>query len=138
MLARCGITDSGLGAPFWFSAMVNGEDCRNATYKNRIRNTPYGLLYGEKKDLSKFRPFGCRAYTHLTNAGREKGNGAPRAVEAVNLGFASDRNTSAYKLYIPSTRQIIVTNQAVYDERFFPYRKEELIKQLSSSLLKSV
>jgi hypothetical protein len=33
-------------------------------------------------------------------------------------------------LYIPSTRQIIVTNQAVYDERFFQYRKAELIKQL--------
>ena len=40
-------------------------------------------------------------------------------------------NTSESKLYIPSTRQIIVTNQAVYDERFFPYRKEELIKQLN-------
>ena len=130
MLAKCGIADSGLGAPFWFSAMVNGKDCRNATYKHRIRNTPYGLLYGEKKDLSKFRPFGCRAYMHLAKARREKGKDAPRAVEAINLGFASDRNTSASKLYIPSTRQIIVTNQAVYDERFFPYRKEELIKQL--------
>ena len=51
-------------------------------------------------------------------------------MEDVSLGFASDRNTSAYKLYIPSTRQIIVTDQAVYDERFFPYCKEELIKQL--------
>ena len=52
------------------------------------------------------------------------------AVEAVNLGFVLDRNTSAYKLYLLSTRQIIVTNQAVFDESFFPYRKEELIKQL--------
>jgi hypothetical protein len=41
-------------------------------------------------------------------------------MEGVNLGFASDRNTSAYKLYIPSTRQIIVTNQVVFDESFFP------------------
>ena len=65
MLAKCGIADSGLGAPFWFSAMVNGKDCRNVTYKHRIRNTPYGLLYGEKKDLPKFGPFGCRAYMHL-------------------------------------------------------------------------
>jgi hypothetical protein len=51
-------------------------------------------------------------------------------VEGVNLGFASDRNTSAYKLYIQSTRLIIVTNQVVFDESFFPYRKEDLIKQL--------
>ena len=61
---------------------------------------------------------------------REKGKGAPRAVEGVNLGFASDRNTSAYKLCIPSTRQIIVSNQVVFDESFFPYRKEDLIEQL--------
>ena len=120
MLAKCGIADSGLGAPFWFSAMVNGKNCRNATYKHRIRNTSYGLLYGEKKDLSM----------HLTKALHAKGKDALRAVEAINLGFSSDCNMSASKLYIPSTRQIIVINQAVYDERFFPYRKEELIKQL--------
>jgi hypothetical protein len=52
----------------WFSAATNGTNCRNATYKRRIRNTPYGLLYGEKKDLSKCRPFGCRGYMHLTQA----------------------------------------------------------------------
>jgi hypothetical protein len=56
ILAKCGIADSGLGSPFWFSAAINGKDCRNATYKHRIRNTPYCLLYGEEKDLSKCRP----------------------------------------------------------------------------------
>ena len=86
ILAKCGIADSGLGAPF------------------------------------------CSA--HLTKARREKRKYAPRAVEAIHLGFESDCNTRASKLYIPSTKQIIVTNQAVYDERFFPYSKEELIKQL--------
>ncbi len=38
MLAKCGIADSGLGAPFWFSAAPNGKDCRNATYNHRIRS----------------------------------------------------------------------------------------------------
>jgi hypothetical protein len=33
-------------------------------------------------------------------------------------------------LYIPPTRQIIVTNQVVFDESFFLYSKEERIKQL--------
>ena len=57
---------------------------------------------------------------HLVNAWHEKGKYVLRAVEAINLGFASDRDTGAFKLYIQSTRQIIVTNQAVYDERFSP------------------
>ena len=88
MLAKCGIIDSGFGAPFWFRAATNGKDCRNATYKHQIRNTPYGLLYGvygEKEDLSKCRPFRCRGYVHLSEAWREKGKSALRAVEGVIL-----------------------------------------------------
>ena len=129
-LARSGMAQSGLGGKFWFCAATFGKDCRNVTYKERIKNTPWGLLYGEKKDVSKFRPFGCRAYMHLNKVRREKGKGAPRALEVVNLGFASDLNTSAYKVLVPSTGQVITTNQLDFDENFFPYRKEELIKQL--------
>ncbi len=33
-------------------------------------------------------------------------------------------------MYIPSTRQIFVTTQVVFDESFFPYSKEEQSKQL--------
>ncbi len=62
----------------------------------------------------------------LTQARRQKGKSALRAVKGVNLGFASDHNTSAYKLYISSTRQIIVANQVVFDENFFQYGREEL------------
>jgi hypothetical protein len=51
-------------------------------------------MYGIKKDPYKFRPFGCRAYMHLNKDRIEKGRHAPKAVEAVNLGFATDCNTS--------------------------------------------
>ena len=33
-------------------------------------------------------------------------------------------------MYIQSTRRIIVTIQVVFDKSFFPYSKEDLIKQL--------
>ena len=69
-------------------------------------------------------------YAPYPGSAREKGKDALRAVEAINLGLASDRNTSASKLYIPSTRQIIVTNQMVLDESLFLVSKEELIRQL--------
>ena len=67
---------------------------------------------------------------HLNKDRREKGKTAPRAVEAINLGFASDMNTSAYKILIPSTGQVFASNQIVFDESVFPYRKEELIKKM--------
>ena len=40
MLARSGMAESGLGCKYWFCAATCGKDCRNATYKARIKNTP--------------------------------------------------------------------------------------------------
>ncbi len=59
----------------------------------------FEMMYGIKKDVSNFRQFGCLVYMHLNKDRREKGRHAPNAVEAVNLGFATDCNTSRYKLY---------------------------------------
>jgi hypothetical protein len=81
--------------------------------------------YMVKKDVSKFKPFGCKAYVHLTKERREKGKHTPRAVD---LGFASDCNFSAYKFYIPSSGKCIVSNQARFDEESFPYRNQDMIR----------
>ncbi len=121
-LARSGMAQSGLRGKYWFCAATYGKDCQNVTCKERIKNTPWGLLYGGKKDVSKFRPFGFRAWMHLNKEQREKGKTAPRAVEVVNLGFATDLNTSAYKVLIRATGQVMTTNQLDFDESFFPFR----------------
>jgi hypothetical protein len=63
-----------------------------------------------KKDVSKHRPFGCLAYIHLIKDRRERGMHTPKAVEAVNLGFATYCNTSGYRLYIDETGKILVSN----------------------------
>ena len=128
--ATCGMAESGMVGKFWFKAATNGKNCRNVTYKRRINSTPYRELYGKEMDLSRFRPFGCLAFMHLNKDRREKGKTAPRAVQVINLGFATDTNTSAYVVYNPATDKLLTTNQLVFDESFFPYRKESLIKQL--------
>ncbi len=89
---------------------------------------PYAQLNGMKKDVSKFRPLGCKVYVHLNKERREKGKHTPRAVEAIHLGFASDCNMSAYKFYISSSRKCIVSNQALFDEESFSYRNQDMIK----------
>ena len=128
--ATCGMAESGMVGKFWFKAATNGKNCLNVTYKLRINSTPYRELYGKEMDLSRFRPFGCLAFMHLNKDRREKGKTAPRAVQVINLGFATDTNTSAYVVYNPATDKLLTTNQLVFDESFFPYRKESLIKQL--------
>jgi hypothetical protein len=129
MLAKCGVADSGLGSPFWFSAATNRKDAgmQRTSMESGI---PHTVFYMVKRRTS---PSADRSdaedmCTCLRLGVRRKK--APRAVEGVDSGFASNRNTSAYKLYIQSTRQIIVTNQVVFDESFIPYSKEELIKHL--------
>jgi hypothetical protein len=65
MLGKTGMEEFGLGGPYWFSETQNGVTCRNVTYKESLRTTLYEEAYGVKKDVSRFRPFGCRAYMHL-------------------------------------------------------------------------
>ncbi len=78
LLARTEMAESGLAGRYWFSAVNHGKNCLNVTFKYRLCTTPYARLYGMKKGVSKFRPFGCKAYVHLTNEGREKGKHTSR------------------------------------------------------------
>ena len=94
MLGKTGMAESGLGGQHWSCSTQNGVNCRNVTFKERLGTTPYEKTYGIKKDVSRFKPFGCRAYMHLNKDQRDKGRHAPKAVEAINLGFALDSNTS--------------------------------------------
>ncbi len=61
----------------WWTILVqccNGcERCRNVTYKERIKMTPYMQLYGKKKDIAMFRAFGCSAYVYLNEEQKRKG-----------------------------------------------------------------
>ena len=50
----------------------------------------------------------------------------------INLGFASDLNTSSYKVAVEMTGQILTTHQLEFDEDFFPYRKDDEIQSIGS------
>ncbi len=70
---------------------------------------------------------------HLNKERRVKGTQrhAPKAVEAVNLGFATDCNTSGYKFYIEETGKILISNQVKFDENSFysSYRNHNMVSQ---------
>jgi hypothetical protein len=89
----------------------------------------------EKKFVSKFRPFGCRALMNLNKYRRNKAETALRAVKMMKLCSASDLNTSYtivcnLKVLVSATGQGITCSQLNLNEGFFPYRNEVLIKQL--------
>ena len=96
MSARTVMAESGLGGRVWFKAAKAWKDARNVTYKERIGMSPYQARYGEKKYVSRFRAFGCRAWVYLDKQRREKGKHTPRAKEAIYVGFLSDNSTVTY------------------------------------------
>ena len=120
-LARTVMAESGLGGRFWFKAALAGKDARNVTYKQRLGQTPHSCIYGELKDVSRFRAFGCRAWVYLNAERREKGKHTPRAQEAIYLGF--EPNTSALSFFIPERQTLWSTNQAQLMSMCFLFAK---------------
>ena len=87
LIARTVMVESGLGGRFWFRAATAGKDARNVTFNERIGMTPYQAMYGEKKDVSDYRAFGCRAYVYENKQRQANGKHTPRAKEAIYVGF---------------------------------------------------
>ena len=109
-LARSMKTESGVGVRFWFHMLVAAANASNVTYKPRLDSTPHRIAYREKKGISKFRTFGCKAIMYLEDVRRDgPGKLADRAAERINFGLAIDQNTSGYKIYFPKERTIKIT-----------------------------
>jgi hypothetical protein len=98
IIARTVMTESGLGDRFWFKAAAAENDVFNATFKTRIKTSPHQAMYGEPKDDSVFRSFGCKSVVYLNNECRENGRHRAKAVDAMNLGFA--HKTSEHVQYM--------------------------------------
>ncbi len=49
-------------------------------------------------------------------------------MEGVNLGLATDCNTSGYKVLIEETGKILISNQILYDETLFLYRNNKMVE----------
>ncbi len=94
------------------------------------------LLYGIKQDVSRFRPVGCRGYMHQNKELLAKGRGLPRALEVLDLGLATDCNTSGYKLLIKETGKILISNQVRSEETLFPGRNRQMIDDHLTNITK--
>jgi hypothetical protein len=124
---------SGLGGRFWFKAALAGKDARNVTYKQLLGQTPYSCIYGELKDVSRFRAFGCRAWVYLNAERREKGKHTQRAQEAIYLGF--EPNTNSWSFFISERQTLWSTNQAQFDKHVLPFRKRSIVDKFQRDYL---
>ncbi len=71
-LVRSIKTESGVNVRFWFHMMVTAANASNVTWKKRLGTTPHRAAFGERKDLSELRAFGCRAVMYIEDVRREE------------------------------------------------------------------
>jgi hypothetical protein len=85
----------------------------NRVYLHRLlKKTSYGLLTGNKLNVSYFRVFGSKCYI-LVKKGRNS-KFSPKAVEGFLLGY--DSNTKAYRVFNKSSGLVEVSSDVVFDE----------------------
>lgn len=124
-LIRSELSSTGLPTSTWFSTLIKVIESTNAAWTITTNSSPHFDLYGEKKDVSKMRRLGCQAFVYLEPERRPKdkrGKYDPRAIEGVYLGPATDRNTSAHKVWVPTSNKIYITNQVVFNEAVLPLK----------------
>ena len=74
--------------------------------------TPEEKYAGTKLDLSHMKVFGCIAYVHVLDEMCTKLD--PKAKKCVFIGYSLDQK--GYRCYNPSTRDVRVSRDVVFDE----------------------
>ena len=85
----------------------------NKTPTTVVHNvTPKEKYTGTKLDLSHMKVFGCIAYVHVPDEMRTKLD--PKAEKCVFIGYSLEQK--GYRCYNPSTRDVRVSRDVVFDE----------------------
>ena len=63
---------------------------------------------------------------HLNKEWRAKGQGAQLVVEVIDLGLATDCNTSGYKHLVEETGKVLISIEVRFNEPFFPRRNRQM------------
>ncbi len=79
-----------------------GKDARNVTFKERVGMPPYQVMYGEKRDVSRFQSIRLQSLGIFRQARKRKHT--PRAKVAIFVGFGG--NMSAFAIWIPEANII--------------------------------
>jgi len=94
---------------------------KNLVTSDGIITTPCELFLGSKPKGSHFRVFGCPCIAKngtISVDGKPEVNskGTQRGIRGIHLGFSPTQK--GWLLYVPSTRQIVISGDVICDENF--------------------
>ena len=85
--------------------------------------TPYEAWFKRKPDVSHLRVWGCLAYVHIQ---KDKRKGfSPHMERGIFIGYPD--GYKAWKFYIPSTKSVVISERADFDECYFLGLKKDLM-----------
>ncbi|MCO5601492.1 hypothetical protein L7F22_055613 [Adiantum nelumboides] len=115
-MARALMVEKDMPRHFWAEAVNTGVYIKNRTPIAAVHEvTPEEKYSGMKLDLSHLKVFGCIAYVHIPDELRTKLD--PNAEKCIFVGYSIEQK--GYRCYNPSTRELRVSRDIVFDEWFY-------------------
>jgi hypothetical protein len=112
-MTRSMMKAKGLSRMFWAEAEATAIYVLNQSPTKRgIGMTPYEAWYGKKSAMHHLCTFSYVAYVKETSPNLKKMDDGSHAM--IFMGYESD--TKGYQIYDPSTRQVCVSHNVVFDE----------------------
>ncbi|KAK3260902.1 hypothetical protein CYMTET_30164 [Cymbomonas tetramitiformis] len=113
-MARALLLTSGFGVDMWPLAVRHSVYILNRTFRRSMhKKSPYYKLYGQHRDLSHLRVFGCLAYAFV-DPGRREHKLSDRARQLRYVGHSEV--SSAYLLYDPESGKIVKSGMVKFHE----------------------
>ena len=118
------LAEANLPMIFWAEALAAlihvWNCCPSAALDGK---TPYEMWFKEKPDVSHLRIWGCLSYVHIQ---KDKRIGfSPHMEKGIFIGYPA--GYKGWKFYIPSSKKVIISERAEFDEQFFPGLKKHLM-----------
>src|SRR5262249_43503246 len=111
------LSESGLPHSFWGECVASMVHVWNRIPTTPLLSTtPYKAFYKHKPDVSSLRVWGCAAPVHIQRDQRTSLE--PHMQKCMFIGYPP--GYKAWKFYNPVTQKVIISEQADFDERYFP------------------
>ena len=111
------LQEAGLPSTYWGEALCTLVYVLNRTPSSaRPGTTPYEAWFGVKPNVSNLRIFGSLAYVHVQKD--KRGPLGSHMEKCIFLGYPE--GYKGWRFYNPATKRVIISERAVFDERYLP------------------
>ena len=109
---------------FWQDAVETSLHIYNRQPMRRLKwKPPVTMWNGTKPNVSYFRTFGCLAYVFIPKDTR-KDKLSPKSEVMTFIGY--EQGTKGYRFWSQTRMRVVISQNAVFDECFFPHCPKEI------------